>query len=386
MGSASRAGVPRVVLIGIHGHGRVHLEGLLARERAGRLALCGLADRREPSGPDGRTSDGRVFDTDAERLLGALRPDIAVIATPIHTHAAFAELAMRLGAHVLLEKPPVTAVAEHDRLVSVADSERRHCQVGFQAFGSSVARDLLHRVRTGELGRIERISVVGAWRRDADYYARSAWAGHRRLGDIVVADGALTNPFAHGLALALRLAAPGDGGPIRSVVVEPYHAYPIETDDTISARIETSTGVPVTAAVTLCARQEFEPYVEVFGTGGRATLHYTQDRLRLDTGAGPVQTTGGRIDLIDDLIAHLDDDPAQDVLCSPLRATRTFTEVLEAIQRGPAAQSVPERYVLASTEGRTIVGIEDAVVQAGARGLQFSQLDLDWTRPDFPTT
>ena len=99
-----------------------------------------VADRRPPDGdPPGE------FDPDGPALLDRLRPDIAVICTPIHTHAEFAERAMRAGAHLLLEKPPVTGLADHERLLRVAAATGRHVQVGFQAFGSSVVRELLDR-------------------------------------------------------------------------------------------------------------------------------------------------------------------------------------------------------------------------------------------------
>jgi predicted dehydrogenase len=355
-----------VVLIGMHGHGRVHLDELLARDRAGSLALRGVADLREP---DVELPAECVFDTDAERLISALRPDIAVIATPIHTHADLAERAMLSGAHVLLEKPPVTTLAEHERLLDVAARTGRHCQVGFQAFGSTVVRELAALVRAGGLGDVQRISVAGCWYRESGYYTRAAWAGQRALGD-----GALANPFGHGLALALRLA-PDTAVSVRA---EPYHAYPIETDDTMSARIDA--GVPVTVAVTLCAQQQFSPYVRVFGTVGQATVWYTQDRLRVQTDGKATEVTGDRVALIDDLIAHLDTDPAEDVLCSPLRATRSFTSVLAAI---PAATAIPERYQQITPTGRTIPGIEDAVVAATERGLLFSELDLPWATKEF---
>jgi predicted dehydrogenase len=360
-----------VLLIGLHGHGRVHLEGLLERERSGRLELCGLADRREPD-PDSGVS-GREFDTDAVRLLEKLRPDIAVISTPIHTHLRMAQAALRVGAHLLLEKPPVTSVADHERLHLAVAASGRHCQVGFQAFGSSVVSDLLAGVHGGELGTVERVAMSGCWWRGDEYYARSPWAGRRRLGGVTVADGVLTNPFAHGVALALRLA----GGEVRSVEVEPYRAYDIETDDTACVRIETD-GAPVTLAATLCAESESAPFVRVFGTRGVATIWYTEDRLRL---SGRIETeyVGDRVALIDDLIAHLDDDPATDVLRCPLRSTRAFTEVLEAIQLGPAPRAIRADHVHVGEHGRTIPGIEDAVARSVATGRLFSELeDIPW--------
>jgi predicted dehydrogenase len=368
---------PKVVLIGMHGHGRVHLDALLARDRAGRLVLAGVADVREPTGPDADLLAGTRFDPDAVRMLERVRPDIAVIATPAHTHWELADRALRLGAHVLLEKPPVTGLADHHRLVALAERTRRHCQVGFQAFGSAVVREVLRRARSGEFGDLRRVSVVGGWSRGADYYSRSDWAGRRTVDGVVVADGALTNPFAHGVALALRLAAPRSDTDIR-VHTEAYHAYPIEGDDTMSARIEPAGGAPVTAAVTLCAEREFEPYVRVFGTEGEATVWYTEDRARIDIGGRREELAGDRIALIDDLVANLAVDPAGDVLCSPLRDTRAFTAVLAAIVAGPAARPIPARCLRITPAGRAIPGVEDAVVAAGERGVLFSDLDLPW--------
>ncbi|MBP2330498.1 putative dehydrogenase [Kibdelosporangium banguiense] len=352
-----------VVLIGAHGHGRVHLADLLARDHAGLLSLRGIADLRQPE-----PLPGIVFDTDAVRLMDRLRPDVVVIATPMHTHAELASHAMSSGAHVLLEKPPVTTLADHEHLLDVAARTRRHCQVGFQAFGSSVVRELISRVRAGELGDVRRISVAGCWYRDSAYYSRSAWAGRRAYGD-----GALANPFAHGLAIALRLAAP-DPGTSLSMRAEPYRAYQIGTDDTMSARIDASTGVSVTVAVTLCARYEFEPYVKVFGSRGQATLWYTKDLLRV----GSEEIAGDRVALIDDLITNLDADPGQDVLCSPLRAAYCFTSALAAIQDRPGEHAIPERYQRITPTGRTVAGIEDAVVAATEQGLLFSELNLPW--------
>ncbi|WP_379815125.1 Gfo/Idh/MocA family protein [Kutzneria kofuensis] len=375
--------MPRVALIGMHGHGRVHLDGLLDRDRAGRLVLCGVADVREPVGADADLVAGSVFDTNAVRLLERVRPDIVVITSPAHTHLHLAERAMLLGAHVLLEKPPVTSLADHDRLLAVAERTRRHCQVGFQAFGSAVVRELLRRNQSGEFGELSRVSVVGCWSRDTDYYTRSDWAGRRTVAGVVVADGALINPFAHGVALALRLAAPQSNGSVR-VRAEAYHAYPIEGDDTISARIEPDGAAPVTAAVTLCAEREFEPYVRVFGAEGQATVWYTEDRARIEVGGRVEELAGDRVALIDDLIANLSEDPAGDVLCSPLRDTRSFTAVLAAIVAGPAVKPIPARHLRITPTRRTIPGIEDAVVAAGERGVPFSELDLPWATEECP--
>jgi hypothetical protein len=118
--------------------------------------------------------------------------------------------------------------------------------------------------------------------------------------------------------------------------------------------------------------------VRVIGADADATVWYTEDRARIDIGGRREELTGDRVALIDDLIANLAADPADDVLCSPLRDTRAFTAVLAAIVAGPAARPVPERHQRITPTGRVIPGVEDAVVTAGERGMLFSELGLPW--------
>lgn len=70
-------------------------------------------------------------------------------------------------------------------------------------------------------------------------------------------------------------------------------------------------------------------------------------------------------------------------MCSPLSATRSFTEVLSAVEQGPEPVRIPEHYLAISPTGRTIPGIEQAVTAAAARGLLFSELALPWASKEF---
>ncbi len=54
-----------------------------------------------------------------DELLAATEVDVAIISTPIQTHVPLAELAMRAGADVLLEKPPTASLAEFEQLSAV---------------------------------------------------------------------------------------------------------------------------------------------------------------------------------------------------------------------------------------------------------------------------
>ena len=61
----------------------------------------------------------------------ALNPDLVVIATYSDSHADLAIRAMQAGAHVFVEKPLATTVADAERVVAVAHATRRKLVVGY---------------------------------------------------------------------------------------------------------------------------------------------------------------------------------------------------------------------------------------------------------------
>ena len=79
---------------------------------------------------------------DLGELLAAVEVDVVIISTPIQTHVPLAELALRAGADVLLEKPPAASLAEFEHLLSVIDETGRSCQVGFQVAGVAGSADI----------------------------------------------------------------------------------------------------------------------------------------------------------------------------------------------------------------------------------------------------
>ena len=79
----------RILLVGARGYGSVHLERLSAR--AADFELVGLVD---PAGPVDSVAAELWWATLEEAIAAGVQADIAIIATPIGTHAALAELAM----------------------------------------------------------------------------------------------------------------------------------------------------------------------------------------------------------------------------------------------------------------------------------------------------
>jgi predicted dehydrogenase len=373
--------MPTVALIGANGHGLWHRRAITPLHESGRLRLVGLCDVRpiEPA-PGAPIPEGARLFTDHRELLPAVRPDVAVICTPPHTHLDIASDALRAGCDVLLEKPPVLSLAEHRRLAAVLAETGRSCQVGFQALGSAALARLTAAIEAGRLGTVTAIGVCGSWQRDDAYYQRSPWAGRRTLGGRPVLDGAVANPFAHALMQILAIAqASTDKAQVCIVEVERYRVRPIEVDDTACLRVTFASGLTATLAVTLCGEDFIAGEITVDGTAGASVLEYPTDRLRLP-GELELSEVPGRVSLLENLLDHRADRSVP--LLAPLSTTEPFTAVLEAVQAAPEPTRIDERWLAYSgaTPARhvTVAGVNEAIRRAVRHRALFSELSLPW--------
>lgn len=128
----------RVAVVGAGVMGARHVDALSGLPSAD---LVGVADRNAdqsvwPGVP--------VFDR-LEDLL-ALQPDAVVVATPAASHRQVVERCFALGAHVLVEKPFATTIADADALISAAERAGRRLVVGHVERFSPVMRDVRARL------------------------------------------------------------------------------------------------------------------------------------------------------------------------------------------------------------------------------------------------
>jgi predicted dehydrogenase len=369
----------KVVLAGANGHGRHHLGILRDLTGRGLVELAGVCDLR-PVEVDFCTP---LQSPDLGELIAKTGAEFTIICTPINTHADLAITALRGGSHVLLEKPPAPSIEEQRRIAEVVAETGLACQVGFQSLGSAAVPALRRLIAGGSLGRVRGIGGSGAWERPSAYFTRAPWSGRRRLNGVDVMDGALTNPFAHATATALALV----DAPIAAIETELYHAHPIESDDTSCVRIRLEDGLVITIAVTLCAPESVprhEPYLVVHGDRGRATLTYTNDRLKVELADGSVTTTvHGRAGLLENLIDHVRTGAE---LLAPLAVTERFTQVVDAIRLSPEPVPIPERHQLVLRDadgevaGRVLPGVVELTRRSADELALYSELDAPWTR------
>ncbi|MET1156773.1 Gfo/Idh/MocA family oxidoreductase, partial [Arthrobacter sp.] len=340
MGTNSVA-VPRIALVGVHGYGARHLINLRRLQDAGTLELVAVADPRPPSAGELDASVA-VFAAVEDLLAAGIRPDIVIAATPIHTHTPIALAALSAGADVYLEKPAAGSLAQYQQIVDAAAESGRAVQVGFQSLGSQALAVIEDTIGTGRIGEVRGISATGLWVRDRAYFKRSRWAGKRTLDGVDVVDGVATNPLAHAVATALRIAGARGADDVAQVETDLYHAHEIEGDDTSVIRIRTSAGSTVLCALTLCAQEQSEPFVTVHGTEGELVFYYTSDVLETTTSAGMRRETFSRTDLLENLLAHRSwGEP----LLSSIADSGAFMRVLEQIRTSEPPAAVDPTYI-----------------------------------------
>ncbi|MFJ6268430.1 Gfo/Idh/MocA family protein [Pseudarthrobacter oxydans] len=368
----------RVALVGVHGFGTHHLRNLQRLQAAGAVELVAVADPQPPAAGSVPASAG-VYPGLDELLSATTSLDLVIVATPIQTHAPLALAALRTDADLYLEKPPVASLADFNRLCDAAAASGRSVQIGFQSLGSQALQEIENLVAAGTLGTLQGISATGRWVRDRAYYKRSRWAGKRSINGVDVVDGVATNPLAHALATALRIAGARTTADVASVETELYRANDIESDDTSVIRIRTASGLPITCALTICASESVEPYVTLQGSAGTAVFHYTEDRLTVTTASGTTEETYGREDLTGNLLSHRNSGSP---LISPLPDSGAFMLVLEAVRTAPLPAVIGEAHVRWEGDGdaahAVVIDIEAALERAGREHATFSELGLPW--------
>ncbi|MDC9824121.1 Gfo/Idh/MocA family oxidoreductase [Devosia sp. ZB163] len=116
----------RVLVAGLGNMGRSHA---LAYHRHPGFEIVGLVNRSQPRLHEELA--GYAIRPDYEGALRELRPDLVSINTYSDSHADYAVMALEQGAHVFIEKPLATTVADAERVVAAAKANGRKLVVGY---------------------------------------------------------------------------------------------------------------------------------------------------------------------------------------------------------------------------------------------------------------
>src|SRR5438876_11982465 len=155
-----------IACIGVGGRGREDVKGV-ATENI--YALCDVDDETaaETYAKYPRAKRYKDFRELLERE--AKRIDAVVIATPDHTHAAAAIMAMKAGKHVYCEKPLARTIDEVRAMVETAKKSKVVTQMGNQGHANEGTRQIREWVEAGrsEERRVGKEGRTG-WRERAE--------------------------------------------------------------------------------------------------------------------------------------------------------------------------------------------------------------------------
>lgn len=127
--------------------------------------LVAVCDANAAAAQSVGTQFNAEYDTDVNHLLSRKDIDAVTICTPTTTHKQIADLALRAGKHVLVEKPMTNTVPEAQELLELAKREGLRLMPGhIERFNPPVSY-LKNLIDTGKLGRTILLIArrVGRW-------------------------------------------------------------------------------------------------------------------------------------------------------------------------------------------------------------------------------
>ncbi|MGZ0655298.1 Gfo/Idh/MocA family oxidoreductase [Coraliomargarita sp. W4R53] len=149
-----------IAYIGLGGRGRAVMNGIASHKMTQTVALCDIDINNLQKGSE-LYPNAQTFN-DYRKMLLQLgdKIDAVMIATPDHTHAPAAIMAMNLGKHVYCEKPHSHGIAEAYQMNALAKEKGLSTQMGIQLHSTTGYRTLTHYIQDGAIGRI---SKAYAW-------------------------------------------------------------------------------------------------------------------------------------------------------------------------------------------------------------------------------
>ncbi|HEX4124675.1 MAG TPA: Gfo/Idh/MocA family oxidoreductase [Tepidisphaeraceae bacterium] len=223
-----------------------------------------------------------------EKLLEDRDIDVVCLATPTGMHADGAIAAMEAGKHVIVEKPMEVSLEACDRMIAAAEQMGKKLTVISQHRFDASTMLLKKLIDTGELGKIFLADATVKWWRRQEYYDSGDWRGTWALDG----GGALMNQGVHTVDVLQWLV-----GGVASVYAHTLTAAHdrIEVEDVAVAALRFRNGAVGTLIATTAAYDGLPVRIDIFGTGGSATLE-GDNLTRLSLKSGKIYQTSEAAD------------------------------------------------------------------------------------------
>ena len=173
----------RLGIIGIGNIGKTHIANILDG-KCPEIELAALADR-DPAklefARENYPSGIALFD-DGMKMIDSGKIDAVLVAVPHYFHEKYVVYALERGIHAISEKPAGVYTRQVKRMNAVAAGSNAVYALMFNQRTNCIYRKMHEIVRSGELGKMRRSSVIITdWYRNQAYYDsgdwRASWGG-----------------------------------------------------------------------------------------------------------------------------------------------------------------------------------------------------------------
>jgi predicted dehydrogenase len=261
----------RVAIVGCGQIADAHLQ---AARRSGLATIAAVCDRSSDLARQAavRFSVPR-WDSDFDRMLDSVQPDVIHIATPPATHGGLFERAVKAGAHVYVEKPFALSAAEAGEMLAMAAARGRLVCAGHDRLFDTAWLECRERIRCGAIGAVTHVEVFQAYDLEGPFGRMTAnddrhWVRQLR-------GGLFQNAIPHGLATIADLVP--DNRPVVSATSWSRTPYPFQTELVVLVR-----GVQASATLTfVTGPRPATSYVRVYGDAGWLEVDYDARATRL---------------------------------------------------------------------------------------------------------
>ncbi len=169
----------KTLRVGVVGAGYVSKHHIRAIQSVKNLTLVGICDSNFERATEAAKQSGVAAYHDLDEMAQA-RPDVIHILTPPNSHCDLTVKALKLGCHVLGEKPMAPSPEECDRMIAAANKAGRILSVSHSARMDPVVQEALRLVQEGACGDVLAVDFL----RSSDYppYVGGPLPAHYREG------------------------------------------------------------------------------------------------------------------------------------------------------------------------------------------------------------
>jgi len=253
-----------VLRIGLIGCGGIAAWHIAAVEALPDLRLTAVCDATPAFAQKvGEKHRAEVY-PDADALLGSGNVDAVAICTPSGTHAELGIKALSHHVYPIVEKPMAITPESLDALLEAEKKSRAFiCPISQLRFLPDVQR-VRDWMNDRALGKLTLADLSMKYWREDDYYTQKPWRGTWAFDG----GGALMNQGIHGVDLLRYLC----GTPVCISAAAATLCHPIETEDTLSACLQFSSGAICTLSASTASFPGFPRRLELCGEKGSLTL------------------------------------------------------------------------------------------------------------------